>query len=116
MSWTKNKFRKFLTDNTPDRLWEDDDLFKGLSVIMPDKDKFDKVLGDIYQARGKLSHSGQTFPTSSTIGASSTIPARVFMSVDFSSKPFPPVVWFERVVNYAINTFIERSFPVENVM
>jgi hypothetical protein len=36
------------------------------------------------------------------------------MSLDWSSTSFPPVVWFERVVNNALNLFVERSLQSDN--
>ena len=44
------------------------------------------------------------------MGISYRVPFSVGMEYfDPSSKRFPPVVWFERVVNCAINNFIEAS-------
>jgi hypothetical protein len=109
IAWASKKFTKFITDNITDDLWKEDDLFKELTPFIPQKEDFELALNSIYSARGKLTHSGRSFPLSSSIGVGPTAPSRAFMSLDFSSKPFPPVVWFERVVNNALNGFIERT-------
>ena len=110
ISWTSRKFTKFLLDNTNDKLWEnDDDLFKVPARLLPTSENYETVLNNIYTARGKLTHGGYSFPLSSAIGIGPTSPSRAFTSFDWSSKPFPPVVWFERVVSNALNSFIENS-------
>jgi hypothetical protein len=107
--WASRKFTKFLLDNISDAFWKEDDLFKVPETFLPQREGFEAALKNIYNARGKLTHGGRSFPPSSAIGRGPTISSRVFMSFDFSSKPFPPAVWFERVVNNALNLFIERS-------
>ena len=109
MPWASRKFTKFLLDNTCDKLWEADDLFKVPAALLPAKEDYESAINHIYIARGKLTHSGRPFPPSSSIGVGGTVPTRAFFSYDSSSKPFPPAVWFERVVNCAINSFLERS-------
>jgi len=110
MSWAKRKFVKFLAENTTDEFWKEDDLFKLPAKILPTRDKYESALKRVYDARGKLVHSGQPLPPSSTISGGSTIPIMAAMSVINSpANAFPPVVWFERVVNQALNTFIDRS-------
>lgn len=113
--WSLRKFTKFLLDNTADELWkEEDDLFKVPAEILPTRENYETVLKDIYRTRGKLSHAGHSFPPSSTIGLGPTFPSKVFRNFDFFSKPFPPIVWFERIVNHAINTFL-KSLLVSDI-
>ncbi len=107
--WAQRKFVKFLVDYADDSLWQEDDLFTVPPSFLPSKPHFEQVLGDVYQARGKLTHGGHPFPRSAVIGVGSTVPARALMSFDWSDKPFPPVVWFERVVSVAFKNLIERS-------
>jgi hypothetical protein len=110
MSWTKRKFVKFLVDNTTDDFWEKDDLFTVSPEILPRRDNYESVLKSVYEARGKLVHAGQPLPPSSAISGGPTISVKASMAIIASpSKVFPPVVWFERVVNHALNTFIDRS-------
>lgn len=107
--WASRKFTKFIVDNTSDKLWEKDDLFKLPSSLSPKREDFVSLLDTIYSARGKLTHGGHPFPPSSAIGVGPTAPSRAFISIFQSSKSFPPIVWFERVVNNAINGFIENT-------
>jgi hypothetical protein len=112
--WASRKFTKSLVDNTTEDLWKEDDLFRVPATFLPKREDFETVLNTIYNARGKLTHGGHSFPPSSAIGIGPTIPSRVFMSLDWSSTSFPPVVWFERVVNNALNLFVERSLQSDN--
>jgi hypothetical protein len=109
--WASRKFTKFIADNTNDKLWEEDDLFKLPTSFSPKREDFVPTLDTIYSARGKLTHGGHPFPASSAIGVGPTAPSRAFMSIFQSSKPFPPIAWFEHVVNNAINGFIENTPP-----
>jgi len=115
MSWTNRKFIKFITDNTPEHFWAEDDLFRVPCEFLPSRDRFEDALGQVYSCRGKLLHEGRPFPQSAKIGMGPMVPFRVVMEA-FSSKSFPPcppIVWFERVINLAINSLIERSLPKE---
>jgi len=108
--WISRKFKKFILDNITDEPWREDDLFKLPSQYFPNKNEFEKALSDIYDARSQLLHHGRSFPPGAQMGISYRVPFRVGMECfDPSSKRFPPVVWFERVVNCAINNFIEAS-------
>jgi hypothetical protein len=114
--WASRKFTKFLIDNATDEIWKEDDLFKLPTTFLPQKEDFETALNTIYSARGKLTHSGHSFPASSAIGIGPTISSRVFMDFDWSSKAFPPIVWFQHVVSNALNSFVERALQsiVEN--
>jgi hypothetical protein len=109
--WASRKFVKFILDNTTDHLWSDDDLFKCLPHFLPVKADYETVLSNLYATRSKLVHGGRPFPPSSGIGGGPSIPTKALIDYDFTSKPFPPVVWFERVVNHALSEFIKRSLP-----
>ena len=113
--WANRKFMKFLVDNTDDQLWEKDDVFKVHERFLPDKAEYENALSRIYAARGKLTHQGRAFPASSEIGVRSSAAWRAF-DFDWLSKekPFPPVVWFERVVNRALNGFIENAIRADD--
>lgn len=109
ISWASRKFTKFLLENRTDDILKEDDVFRIPTAFVPLPDDFEDSLARIYRARGKLTHTGRSFPASSVLGRGPTVPARSIMSFDLKTKPFPPVVWFERVVNNALRGFIERS-------
>jgi hypothetical protein len=107
--WPTRKFKKFLTDNTDDEIWEEDDLYRVLPQLLPCRENFQQTLGKIYTARSDATHTGQQFPVTASYSGGREIPIPVAMKM-FSLDPvFPPVVWFERVVNTAIRTFWARS-------
>jgi hypothetical protein len=106
--WVKRKFRKFLTDNIDGSVWDkEDNLFREPLNLLPQRGDLHKTLGNIYDARSGATHSGHQFPMSASYSGGPKIPSRVAMA-RFSSD-FPPVGWFERIVNTAIRTFWERS-------
>jgi hypothetical protein len=111
--WATRKFKKFLTDNVDDTVWDtQDDLFRWPWLeFLPRRENFQQTLGKIYRARSKATHAGQRFPDSASYSGGPTVPARVAWAIfDLGwDSVFPPVVWFERIVNMAIRTFWERS-------
>lgn len=113
VSWHARKFSKFLIENTGDELWTKDDLFKLPELLLPKKSDFELAIDEIYRARGKASHSGGTYPASARIGTRSTLPAGVLLDIDPSERPFPPIAWFERVVDSAITGFVHRFLAPE---
>lgn len=116
--WITRKFVKFLNDFKSDDLWNDDDLFQIPDFLIPQKENFEETLKSIYNARGKMQHAGQFFPPTSSVGSQPTIPSRIYtssMKSIFSSKQqFPPVCWFERVVNLALNNFLHSQEGKKN--
>jgi hypothetical protein len=107
--WPTRKFKKFLTDNTDDRIWEEDDLYRVPLPLRPRRENFQQTLGKIYAARSGATHAGQQFPVTASYSGGPELPTRVAMKM-FSPDPvFPPVVWFERVVNMAIRAHWERA-------
>jgi hypothetical protein len=111
ISWASRKFSKFLVDNCTDDIWSEDDVFRISRQFVPSRNEFESAIGQIYTARGRLTHAGRSFPASSVLGIGPMVPAKAIMSFDWSTKPFPPVVWFERVVNSAFRGFINRTLP-----
>jgi hypothetical protein len=108
--WATRKFKKFLTDNIDESIWDsEDDLFKILPKFIPPRDQLQKTLGTIYDARSKATHFGQEFPESGSYAGGPMMPVRLVASLWGSEPIFPPVVWLERVVNSAIRRFWERS-------
>ena len=109
-SWAKRKFSKFLLENVSDTLWTADDLFKlPKQFPLPNKDDFEAAIGEIYEARSKALHSGGSFPASASIVTGPMLPAKTLFEFDITKRPFPPISWFERVVNTAIQGFVERA-------
>lgn len=106
--WISRKFKKFLSDHVNDGLWTEDDVFKVPEFFLPKKGEFESALSRIYETRSKAIHAGLSYPVSGTLGGHPTVPAKTMLDLGSSDTPFPPVVWFERVVNTALITFLER--------
>src|SRR5262245_282232 len=102
--WIKRKFKKVLLDNVDGRLWtEQDDLFPQISPeILPKRENFEKTLGKVYDARCRATHVGEAFPRSASYTGGPKIDSRAAMVLYSSDNAFPPVIWFEGVVNSAI--------------
>jgi hypothetical protein len=107
--WSTRKFKKFLTDNTDNRIWEEDDLYKVPLPLLPRQENFQQTLSKIYTARSAATHAGQQFPVTASYSGGPEISTRVAMKMFSLDSVFPPVVWFERVVNMAIRTYWERA-------
>jgi hypothetical protein len=114
--WAGRKFRKFLIDNVGVSVWEqEDDLFSWPTLqFLPRQEDFEKTLKTVYDARSKATHSGEQFPISASYSGGPRIPWRVAAAMMASATQgtgttFPPVVWFERIVNVSIRTFWQRS-------
>jgi len=108
--WIKKKFRKFLADNIEEAFWsETDNLFKTLPNCVPTRDQAEKTFGVIYDTRSKATHHGQPFPASATYDGGPMVDVKIVASMLGPKAVFPPVVWFERVVNHAIVNFWQRS-------
>src|SRR5262245_13009083 len=109
MGWHNKKFTKFLTDNATDDLWTSDDVFNVPEHFLPQKETFEFAVKEIYRARGAASHAGGSYPPSARIGLSPKLPSKQISDAYNLSVPFPPLPWFERVVNTALRRFIERN-------
>lgn len=109
-SWTKRKFTKFLMDrcNWPG-LQSPDDLFLVPDFLVPNEEAIGRSIKMIYDQRSGATHSGRTFPPSAKVGSSPWIPHGAADSVLENKPAFPPVGWFERVVNSAIMNLVESS-------
>lgn len=113
MSWATEKFTKFLVDNAGNNLWEKDDLFQVDQLLCPQRDELESAIRTIYYARGGATHGGRPYPSSIAIGIGPTVPFDALLGLnhekaDAPLAPIPPIVWFERLVNSAINNFIEK--------
>ena len=112
--WATKKFKKFLTDNLDDSVWKDeDDLYRmPPGFLRLSREHLQETLDNIYRARSKATHRGQQFPATASYSGGPRISVRASMArldsaLSDSPAPFPPVVWFERIVNVAIRTFWE---------
>lgn len=108
--WATRKFKKFVTDNIDESIWnKEDNLFRALPNSVPPRDQLQKALGTIYGARSKATHSGKQFPASASYSGGPTVPVGIIMSLMGTEPVFPPIAWFERVVNSAIRNFWEKA-------
>lgn len=109
--WATKKFKKFLMDNVADSVWtEQDELFHQMSNdILPKREDFEQILGKIYKARSKATHVGQPFPITASYTGGPTINVRAANKFYSDDGAFPPVVWFERIVQSALLRIWDRS-------
>lgn len=111
--WATRKFKQFLIDNVPESVWiEQDELFHRMPHEgLPKREEFERTLGNIYNARSKATHEGQPFPVTASYTGGPSISTRAARVLFGSDSPFPPVVWFERIVNSALCSFWDRAVP-----
>jgi hypothetical protein len=109
--WATKKFKKFLMDNLASSVWtEHDELFHQMfDEMLPKAEDFEKTLGKIYQVRSKATHAGEAFPISALYTGGPTMDTRAASMLLGADGAFPPVVWFERIVQSALTGFWERS-------
>jgi hypothetical protein len=109
MPWAGRKFRMFLKGMTDESLWCPDDLFRGASGVhfSPTAAHFEQVLKNIYNSRSEAVHEGQPYGASIDVGIGPTVSVRALHEL-LSKHPLkvPPVCWFERVVNLALNRYL----------
>lgn len=115
MQWEGRKFVKFLTDNCDERVWQEDDLFHPPDFALPSGIDFPATLRSIYAARSGMAHHGRGYPGTAAFGIQPTVPWSAFYDHLASGVSIPPVVWFERVVNLALNRYI-ATLPQEPVI
>src|SRR5262249_45060178 len=91
----------------------DDDLFRLDRLFWPKQEEFERTIKSIYGVRSGATHQGRPYPSSIAFGIGPTVPFEVFRDLNFGSSPntptvrIPPIVWFERLVNSALNNFIK---------
>jgi len=120
--WAKQKFIKFILDHTDDSLFrQDDTLFNLPTSMTPNKEDFEKSLAEIYRMRAKAGHEGQPFPPQVGMGRDGWISVfavtQWYRDFQQTGKGFvlPPATWFERVVNLALLTYIEKLTGVDKI-
>jgi hypothetical protein len=114
MTWATKKFTKFLMDNAGEDLLKKDDLFHLDELFFPKQDEFESAINAIYAARGGATHRGRPYPASISIGVGPTFSSSAFHDLNLGQPntpitPIPPIIWFERLVNSAINNFIKKT-------
>jgi hypothetical protein len=113
--WATKKFKKFLTENIDGSIWDnEDDLFRMPRQLLPKREDFERTLGRIYKARSHATHLGHQFPAAARYAGGGMIPMHIATEFYLSESPFPPVIWFERIVNNAIRNFWQgaiKGFP-----
>jgi hypothetical protein len=113
MTWATKKFTKFLVDNAGEGLWQKDDLFQLDPLFCPKQNELQSAIRAVYAARGRATHAGRAYPPSIAIGIAPTVPVGAFLDLNLDQlittvTPIPPIVWFERLVNSAINNFVRK--------
>lgn len=112
--WSGRKFKKFILDNLDrEAISHDDDLFVVPQEFCPKESQIEQALGEIYQSRGGATHGGHPYPASAFVGPSTSIPTKAFDAIINHQRPFPPIGWFERVLNSAICGFIRSQVKQE---
>jgi hypothetical protein len=111
--WTTRKFKQFLKDNVGESVWtEQDELFPNIRLeISPKRENFEQTLNKIYGARSGATHTGKPFPVTASYTGGPRISVRVADALFGTESLFPPVVWFERVVNSALYGYWDRTVP-----
>jgi hypothetical protein len=108
--WKGQRFRAFIEENVvPTDLSVEDDLFWVPNEYCPVGESFTRALKMIYQARGGATHEGREYPLSACIGPSPMRPVEAWNQLMTEESPFPPIGWFERVVNNAICGYLRSQ-------
>lgn len=121
--WVKDKFVKFIVENTDNSIFtEEDSLFKFPLSMGPSKENFVESLDEIYRMRSKAGHTGEPFPPQVGVGTKPTVPIQAMTQWyrDFKKTGagfiVPPAVWFERVANLALLTYGGRLTNVRDTV
>jgi len=108
--WSSRKFKKFLLDNLDrEAISREDDLFIVPQELCPKEDEIEQAPGKIYLNRSGATHSGHSYPASASIGPSLFVSMKAFDAIINQERPFPPIGWFERVVNSAIRGYLRSQ-------
>lgn len=108
--WTTWKFTTFLMDNVDTaELARNDDVMMTPPELCPAADKTEKALKHIYRVRSGASHAGEEWPIGAQVGPNMNVPLRAFTAAVNEKAAFPPIGWFERVVQSAIIRYALKS-------
>lgn len=109
MPWASRKFRKFLKEMTDKSLWEPDELFSIHEVYKPSAQDLDQALKRIYESRSAVVHEGEGYGPAVGLGTAPMIPVGALQELLSGGPKVPPVTWFERVVNIALNRYLDAA-------
>ena len=73
-----------------------------------DDDEIEKALGEVYKIRKRATHSGLPYPTVPPSGRRLLL-FKAWSALFTKEHPFPPIGWFEGVVNNAIYNYLRRE-------
>src|ERR1051325_6496764 len=104
--WISRKFRHFLMQRIDDSLWQPDDVFTLPVEFTPPKEKLEQVLRNIYNTRSSAIHEGESWQDTIRVGWGGMIPVTAMPLLLEKGINVPPVVWFERLVNMALNQYL----------
>ena len=108
--WSNRKFKKFLLDNLDrDAIRSEDKLFIVPQEFCPNEDQIEKAIGEVYQTRSGATHAGRSYPATAAIGPLTSVPAKALDAIINMRPSFPPIGWFERIVNNAICNYLRRE-------
>jgi hypothetical protein len=107
--WISRRFRVFIMSLVDDTLWTADSLFKLSQDLVPPREKFESVLKNIYNSRSDAVHAGLSWQETIHIGWGPTVPSSVLKHLFMGPFRDPPLVWFERVVNLALNRYLDAE-------
>jgi hypothetical protein len=114
MTWLKQKFKKFILNYVSSgEVSGEDPVFPWL-FLRPAPENFERVLGQIYDARSGNLHRAYPFPPWVGLGTSSTVDPRNVPFTGLAPKDVPPVPWFERVVSIAARRFLMAKCSVDS--
>ena len=112
--WATWKFVKFLMGNVDTaELARQDEVMMTPPELCPAASEVEPALKHIYRARSGASHAGKEWPIAAQVGPNMNVPLRAFADVMNEKAGFPPIGWFERVVQSAIMRFVLAS--VKNI-
>jgi hypothetical protein len=107
--WTSRKFRTFVRSMTDESLWQTDKVFSISDSFLPTRDTFADALTEICNTRGAAVHSGHGYGASVGVDSDWGIPAEALHESLSGDQKVPPVTWFERVANLALNRYLDHA-------
>ena len=108
--WSAKKFTKFLLEHLDrEAIKGEDDLFIVPEFFHPQEADIEKSLREVYRNRSGATHGGHSYPASAAIGPSPLFPPKSIDDVFNQKRPFPPVGWFERVLNNAVCGYLRSQ-------
>ena len=113
--YSKQKFIKFLKDNIDNELFKTkDDLWVDYDYLKPGQNIQERY--PTYMIiKAELLMPAKAFLLAHSIGPSTQIPAQVvqetFDHIQNQTEIFPPIGWFERVVQNAIMNYVRSQLP-----